>query len=97
MGSLIKITIPVTIRRILTVIPAVVVLTAGIEPSWALVFSQVVLSIGIPFALIPLVIFTSQKKLMREHTNRLPTQIAAGVVVAIILIFNIGLLTVSFG
>ena len=65
MGSLIKITIPVTIRRILTVIPAVVVLTAGIEPSWALVFSQVVLSIGIPFALIPLVIFTSQKKLMR--------------------------------
>lgn len=97
MGSLIKITIPVTIRRILTVIPAVVVLTAGIEPSWALVFSQVVLSIGIPFALIPLVIFTSQKKLMREYTNRLPTQIAAGVVVAIILIFNIGLLTVSFG
>lgn len=96
MGSLIKITIPVTIRRILTVVPAVVVLTAGIEPSWALVFSQVVLSIGIPFALIPLVIFTSQKKLMREHTNRLPTQIAAGAVVAIILIFNIGLLTVGF-
>lgn len=96
MGSLIKITIPVTVRRILTVIPAVIVLTAGVEPSWALVFSQVVLSIGIPFALIPLVIFTSQKKLMNEHTNKLGTQIAAVLVVAVILIFNIGLLVVTF-
>ena len=96
MGSLIKITIPLTVRRVLTVVPAVIVLTAGIEPSWALVFSQVVLSIGIPFALIPLVIFTSQKKVMNQHANKLGTQIVAGLVVTIILVFNIGLLAVSF-
>ena len=84
--------IPVFIRRAVTMIPALVLLAIGFSPTRALVLSQVFLSFGIPFALIPLVIFTANKKLMGKLANRRLTNIAAGVVAGVIVGLNVYLL-----
>ena len=70
MHGLLGIRLPLLVRRVVTLIPALVVLGLGAEPSRALVVSQVVLSIGIPFALIPLVVLTARRDVMGEHVNR---------------------------
>jgi manganese transport protein len=69
MAGFVNIRIPVMARRAVTMIPALVVLAVGVNPTSALVLSQVVLSFGIPFALIPLVMLTSRRELMGEHVN----------------------------
>jgi manganese transport protein len=84
--------IPVFLRRAVTMLPALVVLAIGFSPTRALVLSQVFLSFGIPFALIPLVIFTANKKLMGKLANRRLTNVAAGVVAAIIVGLNVYLI-----
>jgi manganese transport protein len=89
--------IPVTIRRLVTMIPAFVVIAIGVDPSRTLVISQVVLSFGIPFALIPLVYFTSRRDLMGGLVNRKITTIAASIVAAAIVALNIFLLGQTFG
>ncbi|MDJ0334546.1 MAG: Nramp family divalent metal transporter [Rhodoglobus sp.] len=70
MGGLLKLKVPLLLRRAITLIPALVVLAIGFDPTRALVLSQVVLSFGIPFALIPLVWFASSRKLMGDFVNR---------------------------
>ena len=87
--------IPVFLRRAVTMLPAVAVLAIGFSPTRALVLSQVFLSFGIPFALIPLVIFTANKKLMGKLANRRLANIAAGVVAGIIVGLNVYLLAVG--
>ena len=62
--------IPIFVRRLVTMVPALVVAAIGLNPSRTLVLSQVVLSFGIPFALIPLVWFTSRRDLMGALVNR---------------------------
>jgi manganese transport protein len=89
--------IPVTVRRLVTMIPAFVVIAIGVDPSRTLVISQVVLSFGIPFALIPLVYFTSRRDLMGGLVNRKITTIAASIVAAAIVALNIFLLGQTFG
>ena len=74
-------------------VPALVVLAIGVNPSSALVISQVLLSFGIPFALIPLVIFCRNRELMGDLVNSRLTNVAAYVVVAIIVSLNVFLLT----
>ena len=74
--------IPIFARRAITMIPALVVIGAGFSPTRALVLSQVFLSFGIPFALIPLVVFTSSRSLMGSLVNRRPMVAAAGLVTA---------------
>jgi manganese transport protein len=69
MRDLLKIRIPILLRRLITMIPGLVVLGLGIDPTWALVVSQVVLSVGIPFALVPLVALTAKKALMGKWVN----------------------------
>jgi len=69
MGGLLRVKIPLLARRVVTLVPALVVLGIGFDPTRALVLSQVVLSFGIPFALIPLVRFASSKTLMGEFAN----------------------------
>ncbi|MGN7199322.1 Nramp family divalent metal transporter [Arthrobacter sp. SAFR-044] len=69
MGGLLKVRIPLLIRRTITLIPALLVLGAGIEPTLALVLSQVLLSFGIPFALIPLIRLTGSRKVMGIHAD----------------------------
>lgn len=92
MSGLLHFRIPLLLRRGITAIPALVILAAGVNPTWALVLSQVFLSVGIPFALIPLVWFTSKKELMGAFVNRTPMRVVAMVVVGAIVALNVGLL-----
>ena len=84
--------IPVFLRRAVTMLPAIVVLALGFSPTRALVLSQVFLSFGIPFALIPLVVFTRDRRLMGTLVNRPPTNLAAYAVTALIVGLNVYLL-----
>ena len=84
--------IPIFARRAITMIPALVVIGAGFSPTRALVLSQVFLSFGIPFALIPLLFFTSSRSLMGSLVNRRPMVAAAGLVTTLIVGLNVYLL-----
>jgi manganese transport protein len=97
MQGFIKRRIPLFVRRVVTMIPAFVVIGIGLDPSRTLVLSQVVLSFGIPFALIPLVIFTSKREIMGALVNHRLTVAAAIVVAAIISGLNVFLLVQTFG
>src|SRR6184192_4215 len=89
--------IPLFVRRLVTMIPAFVVIAIGLDPSRTLVISQVILSFGIPFALIPLVMFTSRRDVMGLLVNHRTTIAAAAVVAALISGLNIFLLAQTFG
>jgi manganese transport protein len=84
--------IPVFVRRLVTMTPALVVLAIGVDPTRALVISQVVLSFGIPFALIPLVLITRRPDVMGALTNRRLTTVVAAVVAGMIVALNLFLL-----
>ena len=84
--------IPLTLRRAITMAPALLIVAIGVNPSKALVLSQVVLSFGIPFALIPLVLFCRDRSLMGTLVNRRSTTAAAVVVATIIICLNAFLL-----
>jgi manganese transport protein len=97
MQGFIRRQIPLWVRRAVTMIPALVVVGIGVDPSRTLVLSQVVLSFGIPFALIPLVIFTSKRRIMGVLVNHKATTAFAVVVVGLICALNIFLLAQTFG
>jgi manganese transport protein len=97
MQGFIRRQIPLFVRRFVTMIPAFIVIGIGLDPSRTLVISQVVLSFGIPFALIPLVMFTSRKDVMGVLVNRKPTIVAAAIVAALISGLNVFLLGQTFG
>ena len=80
--------IPLFLRRGLTMLPALVVLGAGLPATTSLVISQVVLSFGIPFALVPLVLLTRRADIMGPLANRRPTSAAAACVTAVIVLLN---------
>ncbi|MCZ2858738.1 Nramp family divalent metal transporter [Blastococcus sp. VKM Ac-2987] len=84
--------IPVLTRRLITLAPALAVLVLGGDPTTALVWSQVVLSFGIPFALVPLLWLTSRRDLMAGWVNRRVTTIAGAVIAALIIGLNAHLL-----
>ncbi|HET7321053.1 MAG TPA: Nramp family divalent metal transporter [Longimicrobiaceae bacterium] len=84
--------VPVWVRRGATMLPALAVIAWGLDPTRTLVLSQVVLSFGIPFALIPLVIFTQRRDLMGVLVNRRVTTVAAWGVAALIVGLNLYLL-----
>jgi manganese transport protein len=84
--------IPLFLRRAITMAPALVVIGIGLDPSRALVLSQVVLSFGIPFALIPLLVFCTNRNLMGTLVNRKVTTVVATAVVGVILSLNVFLL-----
>jgi manganese transport protein len=88
--------VPVWARRAITMIPAFVVVGIGVDPSRTLVISQVVLSFGIPFALIPLVRFTSQREVMGGLVNRSTTTAVAVVIAGLIVSLNVFLLWETF-
>ena len=84
--------IPIWIRRLVTMIPSLIVIGLGLDPTQTLVISQVLLSFGLPFAIIPLVMFTSRKDIMGVLVNQKITTMMAGIVAGIIVILNIYLL-----
>jgi manganese transport protein len=87
--------IPIFVRRAITMIPALVLIGVGFSPTRALVLSQVFLSFGIPFALVPLLVFTGSKDLMGTLVNRRPVMLAAALVTAVIVGLNAYLLATA--
>jgi manganese transport protein len=88
--------IPLWLRRLITMLPALIILAAGLNPSRSLVISQVVLSFGIPFALIPLLIHCRNRQVMGALVNRRLTTVIATVVVTLIVSLNVFLLYQTF-
>ena len=84
--------IPIVLRRGLTMLPAIIVLALGVNPTNALVLSQVVLSFGIPFALVPLVVLTSRRDVMGSHVNGRLTTVLAGSCTILIVALNLFLI-----
>lgn len=92
MEGFIRRRIPLVVRRLVTLLPAVVVLAIGVDPTQALVASQVVLSFGIPFALVPLVWFTARRDVMGGLVNRRATTAAGVLAAGVIIVLNVVLL-----
>ena len=92
MKGFVGLNIPLLLRRLVTMAPAIAVLALGLGPTEVLVFSQVVLSFGIPFALIPLVLLTSNRAIMGVHVNRLHTTIVAFGLAGLITALNVFLI-----
>ncbi|AXH95942.1 Nramp family divalent metal transporter [Ornithinimicrobium avium] len=95
MGGLLHVRLSVFTRRLITLVPALVVIAAGVDPTWALVLSQVLLSLGIPFALVPLVRLTGDRAVMGVFVNRACVSVVAWVVVALIVALNLALLVLT--
>ena len=92
MSGFININISVLLRRAVTMVPALVVLAIGINPTDALILSQVVLSFGIPLALIPLVMLTMRKDVMGEHVNKRITTVIGIALATLITALNLFLI-----
>lgn len=92
MEGLIHRRIPLLLRRAITLVPALVLLAVGADPTWTLVVSQVVLSFGIPFAVIPLVRLNRDRRLMGRFANGPRLQAALVVVVVLVVALNLALL-----
>jgi len=88
MEGMLRRTIDVKWRRLIVIIPALLLLASGAEPTQALVYSQVVLSFGIPFAIVPLALVTANKKIMGAGVNTLATNIAIGGIAAFVVLLN---------
>jgi manganese transport protein len=96
MAGFLRRRIPLLLRRLLTLAPALLVLGIGIDPTQALVLSQVVLSFGIPFALVPLVWLTARREVMGDLVNHRVTTTAAVVVAAVVVGLNAFLIWEAF-
>jgi manganese transport protein len=96
MQGFIRRRIALPLRRLVTMAPALVVLALGLDPTWSLVLSQVVLSFGIPFALVPLVVLTRRADVMGTLANRRLTTVAASLMAALIIALNLFLLYRTF-
>ncbi|MGW6900296.1 Nramp family divalent metal transporter [Streptomyces sp. NBC_01727] len=96
MGGFLGRRISVLLRRLLTMAPALVVLAAGGSPTGSLVMSQIILSFGIPFALIPLVLLTRDPTVMGRWVNRRATTVCAWMVSAVVVALNVALLVSVF-
>lgn len=92
MHGLLTIRIPLLTRRLVTLIPALIILGIGFDPTLALVLSQVVLSFGIPFALVPLIVLTAQRRTLGEHVNSTLTTVLGGAFAALLIALNLALL-----
>ncbi|MFP7832807.1 Nramp family divalent metal transporter [Marisediminicola sp. LYQ134] len=87
--------VPLLLRRGLTMLPALLILAIGFDPTTALVLSQVVLSFGIPFALVPLWRLTNDRRLMGEQANPPAVKAALGIVVALVVTLNVALIVLT--
>ncbi len=95
MHGLLKVRVPLFVRRVVTLVPALVLLATGVSPTWLLVLSQVVLSFGIAFALVPLVVVTSDARLMGTGRNATGTRVAAWAAIAVVIALNVALIVLT--
>jgi manganese transport protein len=96
MQGFIRRRISIFVRRAVTLVPALIVAGVGLNPSMALVFSQVVLSFGIPFALVPLLLIARKRDVMGALTNPGWLSALAAVIAAVIICLNLFLLQQAF-
>ncbi len=96
MGGFLERRIPIWLRRLITMVPALLVIALGVDATRTLVISQVILSFGIPFALAPLVLFTRRRDLMGDLANACLTTAVATLVAAVIIALNLFLLYRTF-
>ncbi|MCE4940935.1 Nramp family divalent metal transporter [Bacillus velezensis] len=96
MQGFIRYRIPLYLRRFITIIPPMIIIISGINATEALVWSQVVLSFGIAFALVPLIMFTSNKRLMGALTNRKWVTALAWLIAVLVIALNLFVIYDSF-
>ncbi|APP14557.1 MULTISPECIES: Nramp family divalent metal transporter [Bacillus] len=96
MQGFIQYRIPLYVRRLITIIPPIAIIASGVNPTSALVMSQVVLSFGIAFALIPLILFTSKKRIMGDLTNARWVTGISWVIAALVVTLNLFLIVDTF-
>ena len=89
MQGLLRVSVPLLWRRLITLIPALLILAAGLDPTRALVISQVVLSFGIPFALVPLIRLTGDRSVMGDDVNTRLTSSLSWLTTAVISALNL--------
>ncbi|AXE39726.1 Divalent metal cation transporter MntH [Acidipropionibacterium virtanenii] len=92
MKGLLHIRVPLLTRRLVTLIPALVLLATPISPTWALVLSQVLLSMGLPFAIAPLTRLTNDRNLMGRFVNGAPMRVISWAVTGLITVLNLALI-----
>jgi len=92
MQGLLHRSVPMAVRRLVTLFPALAILAVGVDPTHALVLSQVVLSFGIPFAVLPLVRLTANRALMGEDTNHRITTVVGWAVAIMVSLLNMVLI-----
>ena len=92
MQGFLKRHIPVWIRRLVTMLPSLIVILIGLDATRTLVLSQVILSVGLPFAVIPLVLFTRRRDIMGVLVNRWHTTVAITGIALLIIALNVYLL-----
>jgi manganese transport protein len=95
MAGLLHKQIPLFARRVITLIPALIVLGFDIDPTWALILSQVFLSFGIPFALVPLLRLTNDRALMGESANKPLVSWMLGIIVVLVVVLNLALIVLT--
>jgi manganese transport protein len=96
MKGFVNLNIPLTVRRLVTMVPAMIIIAMGINPIKALVMSQVVLSFALPPAIIPLMLLTKRKGIMGAFVNKPATNIIGWVITTLIISLNAVLLYLTF-
>ncbi|WP_019009346.1 Nramp family divalent metal transporter [Deinococcus aquatilis] len=96
MQGFVRFSIPVWLRRTITMVPAFAVILLGLNPTSTLILSQVILSFGIPFALVPLLVFTGRREVMGELTSTRTVQVLGWLIAALIIGLNAYLLVQTF-
>lgn len=96
MKGFVGLNIPLNIRRLITMAPALIIIGLGINPMSALIISQVALSFALPFAIIPMLLITSRKDLMGELVNKPVTKVVGWIITSIIVSLNAVLLYLTF-
>jgi len=95
MAGLIHRRIPLLLRRLITMIPALIMLSFAVNPTRALVISQVVLSFGIPFALVPLLRLTGDRAVMGTHVDRPLVRVVMTTIVVSVVLLNVALIAMT--
>ena len=95
MSGLLHVRVPLLARRVVTLIPAVIILALGVDPTWALVLSQVFLSLGIPFAMIPLLRLTGSRAVMGDRADARWVRVLGGAVAGLVVALNLTLVVLT--
>lgn len=95
MSGLLTVRVPLLLRRVVTLIPAIAILAAGVEPTWALIVSQVFLSLGIPFALVPLIRLTSDRGVMGDRADGRGMRILGWTIATLVVVLNAALVVLT--